>query len=166
MFTPFHRKPTTRNQSSLMRVSGRSACSPRNCQSALTSTSFSLTHFHNPSSASFLLQGVDALAGVEAVISHMIVEKFRIPCAHAPALQPLSLQQVSPRSAAEEVSSSGLSPFSSRGLKSYSPPEGFSKISGLTCGLDPLLSSLHERRQVAFQATFISRLQEACSLQK
>ncbi|KAH7284511.1 hypothetical protein KP509_34G057500 [Ceratopteris richardii] len=49
-------------------------------------------------------QGVDALAGVEAVISHMIVEKFRIPCAHAPALSPLPLNPtISPRSAAEEI---------------------------------------------------------------
>ncbi|GAQ81337.1 hypothetical protein KFL_000770300 [Klebsormidium nitens] len=48
-------------------------------------------------------QGVDALAGVEAVISHMVVERFGIPCAHAPALAPLSLQEVSPRSAAEEI---------------------------------------------------------------
>ncbi|KAI5070522.1 hypothetical protein GOP47_0014865 [Adiantum capillus-veneris] len=49
-------------------------------------------------------QGVDALAGVEAVISHMVVESFRIPCAHAPALSPLPLDPtVSPRSAAEEI---------------------------------------------------------------
>eukprot|EP00250_Pteridium_aquilinum_P001945 c12156_g1_i1 orf=260-1525(-) len=49
-------------------------------------------------------QGVDALAGVEAVISHMVVETFRLPCAHAPALSPLPLDPtVSPRSAAEEV---------------------------------------------------------------
>jgi hypothetical protein len=55
-----------------------------------------------------VLQGVDALAGVEAVISHMVVENFGIPCAHAPALAPLSLQEVSPRSAAEEVSRRSL----------------------------------------------------------
>ncbi|GBG60703.1 hypothetical protein CBR_g12440 [Chara braunii] len=47
-------------------------------------------------------QGVDALAGVEAVISHMVVREFRVPCAHAPALQPIPLEPVSPRSAAEE----------------------------------------------------------------
>lgn len=52
------------------------------------------------------MQGVDALAGVEAVISHTIVETFRMPCAHAPALSPLPLDPtVSPRSAAEEVGS-------------------------------------------------------------
>lgn len=51
------------------------------------------------------MQGVDLLAGVEAIISHLIVKKFKIPAAHAPAVLPpvLSLS-VSPRSAAEEVS--------------------------------------------------------------
>jgi hypothetical protein len=50
------------------------------------------------------MQGVDALAGVEAIISHMVVKTFRIPCAHAPALSPLPLDPtISPRSAAEEV---------------------------------------------------------------
>ena len=48
--------------------------------------------------------GVDALAGAEAVISHAIVREFAIPCAHAPALQPLPLDPtVSPRAAAEEL---------------------------------------------------------------
>ena len=49
-------------------------------------------------------KGVDALAGAEAVISHAIVREFAIPCAHAPALQPLPLDPtVSPRAAAEEL---------------------------------------------------------------
>jgi hypothetical protein len=49
-------------------------------------------------------QGVDPLAGAEAVISHLVVRTFQIPCAHAPALSPLPLDsQVSPRSAAEEL---------------------------------------------------------------
>ena len=49
-------------------------------------------------------QGVDALAGAEAIISHAIVREFAIPCAHAPALQPLPLDpSVSPRAAAEEL---------------------------------------------------------------
>ncbi|MGB7415011.1 MAG: DUF3326 domain-containing protein, partial [Thermosynechococcaceae cyanobacterium] len=49
-------------------------------------------------------QGVDPLAGAEAVISHLVVRTFQIPCAHAPALQPLPVDpQVSPRSAAEEL---------------------------------------------------------------
>lgn len=49
-------------------------------------------------------QGVDPLAGAEAVISHLVVREFQIPCAHAPALQPLPLDTtISPRSAAEEI---------------------------------------------------------------
>lgn len=49
-------------------------------------------------------QGVDPLAGAEAVISHLVVRQFRIPCAHAPALSPLPLDaSISPRSAAEEL---------------------------------------------------------------
>lgn len=49
-------------------------------------------------------QGVDPLAGAEAVISHLVVKNFQIPCAHSPALSPLSLDpDLSPRSAAEEL---------------------------------------------------------------
>ena len=49
-------------------------------------------------------QGVDSLAGAEAVISHLVVRTFQIPCAHAPALMPLPLDpDLSPRSAAEEL---------------------------------------------------------------
>jgi hypothetical protein len=49
-------------------------------------------------------QGVDPLAGAEAVISHLIVRTFQVPCAHAPALMPLPLDPgLSPRSAAEEL---------------------------------------------------------------
>lgn len=48
--------------------------------------------------------GVDPLAGAEAVISHLVVRTFRVPCAHAPALSPLPLDpELSPRSAAEEL---------------------------------------------------------------
>ncbi|MGK7943034.1 MAG: DUF3326 domain-containing protein, partial [Microcystaceae cyanobacterium] len=48
--------------------------------------------------------GVDALAGAEAVISHLIVRQFKIPAAHAPALAPLPADpSVSPRTAAEEL---------------------------------------------------------------
>ncbi|MEB3267533.1 MAG: DUF3326 domain-containing protein [Leptolyngbya sp.] len=49
-------------------------------------------------------QGVDALAGAEAVISHLLVRQFQIPCAHAPALAPLPFDAtISPKSAAEEL---------------------------------------------------------------
>lgn len=55
-------------------------------------------------------QGVDLLAGVEAVISHLVVRTFKLPCAHAPALLPLPLDpKVSPRSAAEEIGYTFLS---------------------------------------------------------
>ncbi|XP_062111064.1 uncharacterized protein LOC133822671 isoform X2 [Humulus lupulus] len=50
------------------------------------------------------LEGVDILAGVEAVISHLVVREFCIPCAHAPALSPPSLcPSLCPKSAAEEL---------------------------------------------------------------
>jgi hypothetical protein len=49
-------------------------------------------------------KGVDPLAGAEAVISHIVVRTFNIPCAHAPALSALPLDpHLSPRSAAEEI---------------------------------------------------------------
>ncbi|MBF2025375.1 MAG: DUF3326 domain-containing protein [Oscillatoriales cyanobacterium C42_A2020_001] len=49
-------------------------------------------------------KGVDPLAGAEAVISHLVVREFQVPCAHAPALSPLPLDPtISPRSAAEEL---------------------------------------------------------------
>ena len=48
--------------------------------------------------------GVDALAGAEAVISHLLVRHLGIPCAHAPALMPLPLDpDLDPRAAAEEL---------------------------------------------------------------
>ena len=49
-------------------------------------------------------KGVDPLAGAEAVISHLIVRTFQIPCAHAPALATAPPDPyLSPRSAAEEL---------------------------------------------------------------
>jgi len=49
-------------------------------------------------------RGVDPIAGAEAVISHLVVREFQIPCAHAPALLPLPPDpQLSPRCAAEEL---------------------------------------------------------------
>lgn len=48
--------------------------------------------------------GIDILAGVEAIISHLVVKNFNIPCAHAPALlsAPLSAS-LCPKSASEEI---------------------------------------------------------------
>ncbi|KAM0880130.1 hypothetical protein ACQ4PT_033768 [Festuca glaucescens] len=49
-------------------------------------------------------KGVDLLAGVEAIISHLIVKEFKIPAAHAPAVLPPPLSpSLSPRSVAEEI---------------------------------------------------------------
>ena len=49
-------------------------------------------------------EGVDSLAGAEAVISHLLVRTFQIPCAHSPALLSEPPQpDLSPRSAAEEL---------------------------------------------------------------
>jgi hypothetical protein len=49
-------------------------------------------------------QGVDPLAGAEAVISHLLVRTFKIPCAHAPALSSSPpAPNLSPRAAAEEL---------------------------------------------------------------
>ncbi|KAF8724537.1 hypothetical protein HU200_020794 [Digitaria exilis] len=49
-------------------------------------------------------KGVDLLAGVEAIISHLIVKEFKLPAAHAPAVLPPPLSPlVCPRSAAEEI---------------------------------------------------------------
>jgi len=48
--------------------------------------------------------GVDALAGAEAVISHLLSQGLGLPCAHAPALSPLPLDpQLDPRAAGEEL---------------------------------------------------------------
>lgn len=54
--------------------------------------------------------GVDAIAGAEAVISHLITRELSIPCAHAPSLPPLDVDEsVSPKSAAEELGYTFLS---------------------------------------------------------
>jgi hypothetical protein len=48
--------------------------------------------------------GVDALAGAEAVISHLLVRHLGLPCAHAPALAALPLEvALDPRAAGEEL---------------------------------------------------------------
>lgn len=49
-------------------------------------------------------KGVDAIAGVEALISHVIAKRLMIPVAHAPAFMPTEVDaQVSPKAAAEEL---------------------------------------------------------------
>ena len=50
-------------------------------------------------------EGVDAIAGIEALISHTIVKKLGVPCAHAPAFapEPEPFSETSPKAAAEEL---------------------------------------------------------------
>jgi len=49
-------------------------------------------------------KGIDVIAGVEAVISHLISKYLRVPCAHAPALAPIDMKvNLDPRAAAEEI---------------------------------------------------------------
>ena len=49
-------------------------------------------------------KGVDPIAGVEAVISHLISKFLKVPCAHAPALNPIELNKnLDPRAASEEI---------------------------------------------------------------
>jgi hypothetical protein len=49
-------------------------------------------------------KGVDPIGGAEAVISHLVVRQFQVPCAHSPAFLPPSPDpDLSPRSAAEEL---------------------------------------------------------------
>ena len=49
-------------------------------------------------------KGVDPIAGVEAVISHLISKYLKVPCAHAPALSPIELNEnLDPRAASEEI---------------------------------------------------------------
>ena len=49
-------------------------------------------------------KGVDPIAGVEAIISHLISKFLKVPCAHAPALNPIALnEKIDPRAASEEI---------------------------------------------------------------
>tara|TARA_Y100001970_G_scaffold294309_1_gene450291 strand:- start:18294 stop:19349 length:1056 start_codon:yes stop_codon:yes gene_type:complete len=48
--------------------------------------------------------GVDPISGTESMISHFISHTFNVPCAHSPALRPISVSAgIDPRSAAEEI---------------------------------------------------------------
>ena len=49
-------------------------------------------------------KGVDPIAGVEAIISHLVSKFLKVPCAHAPALNPIALnEKLDPRAASEEI---------------------------------------------------------------
>jgi len=48
-------------------------------------------------------QGVDPIAGLEALLSHLMVKHLQLPCAHAPALEPSPPMPVHPRTSAEQL---------------------------------------------------------------
>ncbi|WP_269621790.1 DUF3326 domain-containing protein [Prochlorococcus marinus] len=55
-------------------------------------------------------RGVDVIAGAEALISHLLVRHLCLPCAHAPAMFPLPIDEcLDPRAAAEEIGYTFLS---------------------------------------------------------
>tara|TARA_Y100001968_G_scaffold308895_1_gene328192 strand:+ start:4096 stop:5151 length:1056 start_codon:yes stop_codon:yes gene_type:complete len=48
--------------------------------------------------------GIDSIAGVEAVISHLISKYIKVPCAHAPAFAQIDIEEsLDPRAASEEI---------------------------------------------------------------
>ena len=50
-------------------------------------------------------QGIDIVGGVEAVISHLLTQKYLLPCAHAPAFASIDIPQkrITAKSAAEYI---------------------------------------------------------------
>ena len=49
-------------------------------------------------------KGVDSIAGVESVISHLISKYLKVPCAHAPAIAQIDIEEnLDPRAASEEI---------------------------------------------------------------
>ncbi len=49
-------------------------------------------------------KGIDSIAGVEAVISHLISKYLKLPCAHAPAFPQAEIEEsLDPRAASEEI---------------------------------------------------------------
>ena len=91
-------------------------------------------------------KGVDPLAGAEAVISHLVVRTFKIPCAHAPALSALPLDpHLSPRSAAEEIGYTFL-PCVLAGLGKA--PQFVTPTVGQASCLSQVLGGQDARRQV------------------
>ncbi len=111
-------------------------------------------------------KGVDPLAGAEAVISHLIVRTFQIPCAHSPALAAAPPEaNLSPRSAAEELGYTflpcvlvGLSRapqfIIEKGTSKYLPEDIWAEqidaaiIPATACGNSAILSLNHSRCQI------------------
>lgn len=89
--------------------------------------------------------GVDALAGAEAVISHLLSHQLGLPCAHAPALASLPLEpRLDPLAAAEELGHTFL-PCVLVGLSrapDLIPLGGGLPSQGLQARLQPLLEHL------------------------
>ncbi len=119
-------------------------------------------------------QGVDPLAGAEAVISHLIVRTLRVPCAHAPALSPLPLDsELSPRSAAEELGHTflpcvlvGLSRAPQYVTQSPNPPTDLwaDQVDALVipasaCGGSAVLSLSQSRTQIIAVRNNTTRMQ-------
>tara|TARA_B100000965_G_scaffold52321_1_gene38918 strand:- start:1032 stop:2087 length:1056 start_codon:yes stop_codon:yes gene_type:complete len=49
-------------------------------------------------------EGLDSIAGAEAVISHLISKYLKVPCAHAPAFAQIDMEEsLDPRAASEEI---------------------------------------------------------------
>ncbi|MBD2353722.1 DUF3326 domain-containing protein [Tolypothrix sp. FACHB-123] len=111
-------------------------------------------------------KGVDILAGAEAVISHLIVRTFQIPCAHSPALAAAPPEaNLSPRSAAEELGYTflpcvlvGLSRapqfIIEKGTSKYLPEDIWAEqidaaiIPATACGSSAILSLSQSRCQI------------------
>ena len=53
--------------------------------SSLLPPAFSLLTSH--------FSGVDAVGGAEAILSHLVTQELRVPCAHAPALEPIDVDE-------------------------------------------------------------------------
>ena len=74
--------------------------------------------------------GIDPIGGVEAVISHLVVKEFNVPCAHAPAFLDIDISKnIENEKVASECISSTYLPCILQGL-SYAPQ--FVKQGGLS----------------------------------
>ncbi len=62
-------------------------------------------------------QGIDPIGGIEAVLSHLITQKFKIPCAHAPAFSDIEISQnIEHEKVSSEMISSTYLPCVMQGL--------------------------------------------------
>lgn len=90
------------NSDSLLAASQRLVS--KGCQAIAVVTKFPDDEDEDQLAAYRAGNAVDAIAGAEAVISHLITRELCVPCAHAPSLPPLRADEsVSPKAAAEEL---------------------------------------------------------------